>query len=262
MDRAAVEVGGLKVLPVEPETKRLVKQGAGGYYALVAPMVLETEFFEPRDERVLWITKFMEERGGLLLGLSRYGDGVDHAYTYGYALSQLRRGEIDKFLLTFYASLAYGMSQDTYSGAEVTRLAIGLNEPTLPHLLSSAQQLRMLRMMLVREEGEDLLLAGATPRAWLEDGKTITVQGAPSLAGSVSYSLTSMAAHREIRAVVEPFAKDRSSMHLKLRLRAPKPLGPIKEVTVNGKPWTAFDEETIQLDGSSLQQRLEIVAEY
>jgi hypothetical protein len=115
----------------------------------VAPLVLETEFFSAADPRYKWITDFMEQRGGLLLGMDRVWDGVDHAYTYGYALEELRHGDVNKFLLTFYGSLAYGMTRDTYSAVEVTRITEGFNENTLPHTYSNTQQLRMLRMMFL-----------------------------------------------------------------------------------------------------------------
>jgi hypothetical protein len=115
----------------------------------VAPLVLETEFFSAADPRYKWIADFMEQRGGLLLGMDRVWDGVDHAYTYGYALEELRHGDVNKFLLTFYGSLAYGMTRDTYSAVEVTRITEGFNENTLPHTYSNTQQLRMLRMMFL-----------------------------------------------------------------------------------------------------------------
>lgn len=102
MEKATVDVGGIRALPVEPLTQRLLKQGGGDYYGLIATEILETGVFGPRDERASWITTYMEKRGGLLLGLDRLSDGVDHAYTYGYAITQLRNGEVDKFLLTFY----------------------------------------------------------------------------------------------------------------------------------------------------------------
>ncbi len=137
MEKAVVNVGALKVLPVEPLTHRVMNQGAGNYYALIAPLILETGFFSPTDDRSEWITRYMEQRGGLLLGLDRFGDGVDHAYTYGYALTQLESGDVDKFLLTFYSMLAYGMSRDTYSAVEVTHIAQGINELTLPHTYSN-----------------------------------------------------------------------------------------------------------------------------
>jgi len=244
MQAALVDVGGFKALPVEPLTRRLLKEGGGDYYGLIAPAILETEIFSPEDEKTFWITKYMDKRGGLLLGLARFADGVDHAYTYGYALTQLRKRNVDQFLLTFYSMLAYGMSRGTYSAVEVSYLPYGINELTLPHTYSNTQQLRMLRMMLVKEEGDDLWLAFGTPRAWLEDGKSLWVKGAPT--------------------PYEPLSStgDRIPNEAKLRIRVPVSLGNLKSVTVNGNEWRSFHDDLIHLKGPMLKQRLEIVARY
>jgi hypothetical protein len=264
MQAALVDVGGFKALPVEPLTQRLLKQGGGDYYGLIAPAILETEIFAPKDERTSWITRYMDERGGLLLGLDRYADGVDHAYTYGYALTQLRDGNIGKFLLTFYAMLAYGMSRGTYSAVEVTHLPFGINELTLPHTYSNTQQLRMLRMMLVREEGNDLLLASGTPRAWLEAGGAISVQRAPTPYGLLSYNLAADTAGNQFRATIEPLSAGTGDYpeHVKLWMRTPRAGEKPKDVTLNGKPWSFFHDDVIDLPGTMMREKLEIVARY
>ena len=184
MQAAVFQDHGIDVLPIEPLTHRLEKQGGEYYYALIAPLVLETEFFAATDPHYHWLTDYMEQRGGLLLGLARIWDATDHAYTYGYALEQLRHGNVDAFLLTFYGSLAYGMTQDTYSAVEGTRIAEGFNEATLPHTYSNTQQLRMLRMMLVKEEAGELWLAPGTPRAWLDTREGFAIRNAPGHYGT------------------------------------------------------------------------------
>ena len=94
------------------------------------------------------------------------------------------------------------MSRETHSGVEVTRLFSGANEPTLPHLYSCTQQLRLLRMMLVREDGDDLWIGQAVPRPWLEAGNKIEVSGAPTKFGPVSLFYESHADRGEILANV------------------------------------------------------------
>ena len=51
--------------------------------------------------------------------------------------------------------------------------------------------LERFRNMLVMEDEETLWLARATPRAWLEQGRKITVKQAPSHFGPVSYEIVS-----------------------------------------------------------------------
>lgn len=264
MQRAVVDVDGIKALPIEPLTQRLLKQGGGNYYGLTAPEILETRIFGPNDKRTGWITRYMDERGGLLLGLDRFADGVDHAYTYGYALTQLRNGNVNKFLLTFYSMLAYGMSRGTYSSVEVTHLPYGINEMTLPHTYSDTQQLRMLRLMFVRNEGNDLLLASGTPRAWLATGKSIAVNRAPTRYGLLSYTVAAVPAADQVRATIDPLASETGHYPalVKLWLRAAGESNQLKTVTVNGKPWTSFQGDEIDLPGSILGERTEIVAGY
>ncbi len=264
MDKAVVNVGSLKVLPVEPITHRLMNQGGGDYYGLFASMVLETGIFSPADDRSQWITRYMENWGGLLLGLDRFFDGVDHAYTYGYALTQLDQGHIDRFLLTFYSMLAYGMSRDTYSAVEVTHIAQGLNELTLPHTRSNTQQLRMLRMMLVREAGNNLQLASGVPRAWLADGKPLKVGRAPTKFGLVSFTLAPAEAGHGVKGVIEPLGEHegRYPDYVQISLRAPESWGRLAHVTINGQEQTPAYGEKIQFPGSQLKQQVTILADF
>jgi hypothetical protein len=227
---------GMPLLPMEPETRRLLRSthnGGGDYYGLVASCVLENGFLEPEGPEARLITDLMERRDGLLCGLCRFGSGgVDHAYTYGYLFTQLRRGEVREFLLGFYAMLAYGMSRDTYSGVECTTAVTGENAQTLPHLYSCTQQLETLRAMLVREEGgRTLMLADGIPRAWLQDGKRVVVRRAPTRFGVVSYSIRSRVSRGRITADVR--LPRGAGITLCLRLRHPHGL-PIREVTVRG----------------------------
>lgn len=98
----------------------------------------------------------------------------------------------------------------------------------------------LYRNMLVREADEDTLLIGqATPRAWLEDGKRISVKGAPTWFGKVSFEIESQAQSGTIRASVQRESREPLSTML-LRLRHPD-ARPMQRVTVNGEAWMDFD---------------------
>ncbi len=107
--------------------------------------------------------------------------------------------------------------------------------------------MEQFRDLLVWEEGNTLWLAKATPRAWLEQGKKISVKNAPTYFGKVGYQIVSDADNGKITATVEMSAR-RTPTSVRLRLRHPKAL-PIKSVTVNGNPWKDFDpaKEVISL---------------
>jgi hypothetical protein len=103
------------------------------------------------------------------------------------------------------------------------------------------------RNLLVTEIGDSLWLARATPRAWQEQGKKISVKNAPTPFGTAAYEIVSDVDNGKINATVEMPTR-KAPKEVVLRLRHPKS-APIKTVTVNGRPWTEFnkDKETITL---------------
>lgn len=196
MKKATLERDGMKILPIEPDTHRLLKlsdyQG-GAYYGLQCSMLLDTGFLSALDPPARMVVESLERRGGLIAGICDFMEGIDHAYTYGYLMTQMKRGDVQKVLLGFWGFLAFGMTRDTYSPVEVHMIATGENHLTLPHTYSCTQQLRLLRNMLVREEGDRLCLLDAVPEAWLAPGKVISADAAPTRFGPVSFKVSSQA---------------------------------------------------------------------
>lgn len=190
MDKATFTHNGIEMIPVEPDTQRLLKltkYRGGEYYGLVASTLFENDFFPINDPHGALFRNMLENQGGLAAGVCEFQEGIDHAYTCGYLMDRMRAGEIRKVLLGFWSFFAYGMTRDTYSPVEVTLYKTGDNHYTLPHTYSCTQQLRLLRCMLLREEGESLVIAQGIPSAWLEPSKIIEVDSAPTLFGPVSY---------------------------------------------------------------------------
>ena len=190
MDAAIFDHDGVQMLPIEPDTHRLLKLSkykGGEYYGLVAADLLDSEFFPTGDPRAKLYVDMLEKHGGLAAGVCEFQEGIDHAYTTGYLLDRLRNGEARKAVLGLWTYLAYGMTRETFSPVEVTLYKSGDNHYTLPHTFSCTAQLRLLRYMLLREEGNELILCQGIPTAWLEPGKRISVRNAPTLFGPVSY---------------------------------------------------------------------------
>ena len=248
MDAAVIERDGMKILPMEPDTHRLLKGSGykgGGYYGLIASMMLESGLLPASDPRARWVTDAIERRGGLVLGMVEFDRGVDHAYTFGYWMNCLGRDEVRRVLLGFYATLAYGMGRDTYGGVEVTQVLTGEPTPTMPHLYSGTQQLRLLRMMLLREEGQDLLIGQAMPQAWLAAGKQVEVIRAPTAFGPVSFTVRSEVDRGRILVSIDPPSR-RPPASIRVRLRHPEAL-PIRGATVNGAPAEVVALDTVRL---------------
>jgi hypothetical protein len=222
MNASIITRDGMRMLPLMPENQFLLKETnytANGYYGLIASCVLETGFLPADDARTQLLMDMLRKRGGLTAGLCRFFDQIDHAYTYGYWNTCMERDEVKPLILGLYASLAYGMSRGTYSAVECTAIRTGENAHTLPHTYSNTKQVRLLRNMLVREQGEQLLLAHYTPRPWLAPGKRLAVEDAPTSFGLVSYSIA--AGENEMHVKLSPPAKHAPSA-IRLRIRHPQ----------------------------------------
>jgi len=127
-------------------------------------------------------------------------------------------------------------------------------------IFEEAAFLERFRHMLVRQDGDTLWLAQATPRAWLEQGKRILVKSAPTCFGAVAYEIVSDVENNRITASVEMPSR-KPPRNVLLRFRHPKS-APITRVDVDGKPWSNFDslKETIELKG--MTGRLTVTAQY
>ena len=98
----------------------------------------------------------------------------------------------------------------------------------------------LYRNMLIRELNDDtLLLLQATPRKWLQDGKTIEIERAPTYYGRLSLKIESQTASNKILTQIDMPDQQYPSV-LIVRFRHPMSK-PIKSVTVNGQEWTDFD---------------------
>jgi len=141
---------------------------------------------------------------------------------------------------------AYGMSRETFSGTEVSYEQIGENDIKLPHLYSCSQQLRLLRMMLLREQRDTLWIGQAIPRDWL---KTRPASRRPRRCNRIRRCRFSDQRGRrryEKCLWIPPTRKPPSK--ILLRLRDPRQRN-IASVTVNRVPHSAFAGETIELKG-------------
>ena len=152
---------------------------------------------------------------------------------YGtYTLGTLRRDDPERALVSFYGMLAQGLTRNTFVGGEGCTLvpvdAGGRFFYCPPNSAASAHVLSMLRYTLVQDwdldddgRPETLRLCFATPRRWLEDGKTIKVERAPSAFGPVSVRLKSRLAEGRVMAEADLPEQNRPGRCL-LRVRLPE----------------------------------------
>ena len=248
MDKSAFKDGDLTILPIEPDTRRLLKLSnyrGGDYYGLVASCLMEMEFLPPKGREAQWLVDMLEKRGGLIAGVCEFMEGIDHAYTYGYLMNQYARDDVKKVLLGFWSMLAFGMTRDTYSPVEVSMLATGENHLTLPHLYSCTEQLRLLRNLMLREDGDTLRIGQAVPRAWLEPGKGVAFTSAPTTFGPVSCRI-SVPGERTMKVRLEPPTR-RAPASVRIRLRHPAQL-PIVEAKATPEVAVRVDRDELVLE--------------
>ena len=212
-----------------------------------APLVSPAGLLSPKDVRVQGYLDVLEDR--LLFENSYVGNRnwFDAGWQYQGGLERtanmhLAADDVPVFLRSFLNCYAIDiLPNDGYIFNEHA-----VHGPP-DKIFEEAAFLERFRNLLVMDEGDSLWLARATPRAWLQQGRTISVKNAPTHFGIVSYAIISTADQGKITATVEMPSRRPPKLVL-LRLRHPRAL-PIKSVTVNGAPWKDFDaaKEVIRL---------------
>jgi len=127
-----------------------------------------------------------------------------------------------------------------------------LGYPAGDHFKTSdeANSTYWLRLMFIYEDGKNLHLGRAIPRYWLKDGKKVSITGAATHFGRMSFTIESRSEQDEIEALVVPPLRNRPEK-IYVRLRHPQ-RKPIKRVEVNGQSYDQFntEKEWIILPGS------------
>jgi hypothetical protein len=240
------------------------------------PYALASGFFAPGGAEADGIVRYLLRHGSRMLGVTRadahviYGNEAPGSSGFGqvYGVSPSRlfadNDRPDQLVLSLYGMLAAAMTPDTYVSGEAVAAtpldgAYYRRMYMPPNAGANSSLLETLRLLLIHERRgpngapRGLDLAFATPRAWLEVGKTIRVEGAPTSFGKVSFSLERRA--DSVRAVVVPPA---TPTMLRLRLRLPEPLR-VAEVRLGAAP-IAFDARTATIDLSGRRGPIELVA--
>lgn len=179
----------------------------GSYWNLIINYVIGSRIFPPGSAEEKWIPEYLQTHGGLCMGMVRAGGAQNNFWTgpdrmnplYGtrYVLDTLRRDDPERALVSLYGMLAHGFTRNTLIAAEGNTLAPvddgGRFFYCPPNSAGNAHFLSMLRNLLVQDwdldddgEPETLRLLFGTSRRWLEDGKQIVVERAPTAFGPVS----------------------------------------------------------------------------
>jgi hypothetical protein len=211
----------------------------GSYWNLVIPQVLFSGVFPANSQTAGDVLQYIQANGGLCMGMTRVQSArgawvntqnIDDLYTTRYALALLERDEPDRALVTFYGKLAQGMTRDTFIDGEASGIVpldeFGRQMGLPPNSAANASFLEQLRYLLVQDydldddgRAETLRLCFATPRRWLEDGKQIVVDRAPTQFGNVSLRIDSQLEQNRVTAEID--LPPRAPAKTLLRLRLP-----------------------------------------
>ena len=134
----------------------------------------------------------------------------------------LQRGEVKPFLKTYYNTLAALADRETFTFWEHFQLV----SPHKTH--EEAWFLMQTRWMLYLEEGNTLRLMPGIPRAWLEDGKVIEIDGMRSYFGALKVRIESRLKEGIIQASVEVDGNGRRLERVLLRLPHPQGKKPLR----------------------------------
>jgi hypothetical protein len=232
------------------------------YYRLIPPDAPDAEWILEDYEDNLYISDgygysipvfdaFWFSRGGF----SMQAQLLDGPPPYLY------RDEIKHYLRAYFNGFASAFYPEIRMCNEHSLPELGY--PAGDHFKSSdeSQSNFWLRLIFVREDGNDLYLGQAIPREWLRDGRAVGIDRAASHFGPLSFRIKPNADASEIKVTLAPPSQT-PPKNIYVRIRHPESK-PIKSVTVNGKPYDQFDakKEWIVLPGTAHGVQ-EIVAKY
>jgi len=246
--RAAIEAAwkrlGVPHFPPswEKEDVDLTKPGNDGTHWGNTENLWPTELFPLNDARVLALDEEVRKRhgGGFTEGTMHWTGsrdnklGILHTYASTYTtMGSLARGEDEQVVQDFCWFLLHSTAANAFSEGVFWKERASTGD-TIPHVTAAAMCSLMLRHMLIHERGDELYLLKAVPDWWLEDGREIRIENAPTHFGPMSMIVRGTA--KGVRVELKLPQREKPGK-IVMRLPASRPLiGELKGVEVVTRP--------------------------
>jgi hypothetical protein len=180
-----------------------------------------TELFAPDDPRVTASLRELRETflGGFVEGTMRWGGFPDviHPYLSSYTtMASLVRGEHEQFVEEFYWYLLHSTATHAFPEGIFYKKREAWSD-TLPHATGAANYAVLLRHALLHERGPELHLLRGAPDWWMEPGREIRIERAPT-----HFGLLSLTVHGRTRGVEVRFAPPQRSPPARVVLHLPR----------------------------------------
>jgi hypothetical protein len=191
------------------------------------------------------------------LFLKQWGMANEPVYNQ-HATAYLLRDDVKPAIRAFYSMMACAFSHTALEPVE-HRWSWGqyFGPPS-----TDGAWFDLYRHLLIHEcDDNTLLLCQATPRKWLENGKQIRIERAPTWYGLLNLTVYSHVAAREISAVMN-LEQRKQPAALLVRFRHPQARR-MRSVSVNGKRWLDFDpaKEWVRVR-DPMENHYEIIARF
>lgn len=179
---SSAKLGGF----IPPSLEGAGGQDWGNYWA-----AYPAQPFSPTDPLVT--RTLAHARSEFREGIATYGEPkMLHGYLGFRVLeTQLERNEQTDVVDGFYSELAHTTS--TGASFETSLLPFAdrtIDLTTVPHGWWAAEYVTLLRNMLVREDGNGIVLMSAISPSWLRAGQVVAVREVPTTFGTVAFTLT------------------------------------------------------------------------
>lgn len=158
-----------------------------------------TALFAPDDARVSALLAEVRQRhgGGFREGAIRwtgFQEPAIHPYLSAYTtMASLIRGDHNQFVEEFYWYLLHTTATHAFPEGIFFGRRFAWSD-TIPHATGAANFAFLLRHALVHEQGDELHLLPGTPDWWLEPGREIRFENAPTHFGPMSLRIRGSAA--------------------------------------------------------------------